>query len=87
MLVKLLLRLFLLAAPVSVDAYNNGAPHSRLPPLGWSSWEAFGPGKQHPIRDYCDTNSMMAAADAFFETGLYDAGYRHMHLVRAHSLA
>lgn len=45
-----------------------------------SSWEAFGPGHEHPIRDYCDKNSLMAAADAFFQTGLYDAGYRHLHL-------
>jgi len=61
-------------------AYDNGAPNSRLPPLGWSSWEAFGAGTEHPIRDYCDENSVKAAIDAFHETGLYDAGYRHFHL-------
>ena len=61
-------------------AFDNGAPNSRLPPLGWSSWEAFGPGTEHPVRDYCDENSIKAAADAFIATGLYAAGYRHFHL-------
>ena len=75
------------ALPAAAAAYDNGAPNSRLPPLGWSSWEAFGPGTQHPVRDYCDTNSVMAAADAFFETGLYAAGYRHMHLDDCWSIA
>eukprot|EP00040_Diaphanoeca_grandis_P023005 m.124567 g.124567 ORF g.124567 m.124567 type:complete len:580 (-) comp29065_c0_seq7:159-1898(-) len=61
-------------------AYDNGSPNNRLPPLGWSSWEGMGAGDTHPIRDYCDTNSVIAAADAFHTTGLYDAGYRHFHL-------
>lgn len=34
----------------------------------------------HPIRDFCDTISVKAAADAYIATGLYDAGYRHLHL-------
>jgi alpha-galactosidase len=61
-------------------AYDNGAPHSRLPALGWSSWVALGPGDEHPVFDYCDENSVKAAADAFMEVGLYEAGYRHLHL-------
>ena len=27
-------------------AYDNGAPVSKLPPLGWSSWVALGPGNE-----------------------------------------
>ena len=61
-------------------AYNNGAPHSRLPPLGWSSWVALGPGAKHPIFDYCDETNVKHAIDAFHAVGLYDAGYRHFHL-------
>lgn len=65
--------------PVAV-AYNNGAANSLLPPLGWSSWVALGPGSDHPIFDYCDEFSVKASVDAFIEVGLYDAGYRHFHL-------
>ena len=64
----------------AVLAYDNGAPHSLLPPLGWSSWVALGPGADHPVFDYCDEFSVKAAADAFVEVGLFDAGYRHFHL-------
>ena len=39
-------------------AYNNGAPHSRTPPLGWSSWVGLGPVGEHPIFDYCDEASV-----------------------------
>ena len=46
-------------------AYNNGAPGSRLPVLGWSSWVALGPGSNHPIFDYCDEESVKQSADAF----------------------
>ena len=63
-----------------VVAYDNGAPNARLPTLGWSSWIALGPGAAHPVFDYCDAAGIMAAADAFVEVGLYDAGYRHFHL-------
>eukprot|EP00730_Choanoeca_flexa_P013056 TRINITY_DN4924_c0_g1_i3.p1 TRINITY_DN4924_c0_g1~~TRINITY_DN4924_c0_g1_i3.p1 ORF type:complete len:488 (+),score=122.55 TRINITY_DN4924_c0_g1_i3:2-1465(+) len=63
-----------------VSAYDNGAPHSKLPPLGWSSWVGLGPVGQHPIFDYCDEASVKMAIDAFMEVGLYDAGYRHFHL-------
>jgi hypothetical protein len=97
----------LLTAPLprGVRAFNNGAPHSRLPPLGWSSCQsppsdlcfpvtharahtdvspsagdALGAGDDHPVRDFCDTVSVKAAADAYVEVGLYDAGYRHLHL-------
>jgi len=61
-------------------AYENGAPNSKLPPLGWSSWVALGPGVEHPIFDYCDALSVKMAIDAFHEVGLYEAGYRHFHL-------
>eukprot|EP01060_Flectonema_neradi_P039806 TRINITY_DN8910_c0_g1_i1.p1 TRINITY_DN8910_c0_g1~~TRINITY_DN8910_c0_g1_i1.p1 ORF type:complete len:412 (+),score=41.69 TRINITY_DN8910_c0_g1_i1:39-1274(+) len=65
---------------VTALSYNNGAPNSRLPPLGWSSWVALGPGSQHPIFDYCDEAGVKAAIDAFKAVGLYDVGYRHFHL-------
>ena len=61
-------------------AYNNGAPHSRLPPLGWSSWVALGPGTQHPIFDYCSETSVKNAIDSYMAVGLYASGYRHFHL-------
>ncbi|CAE7450971.1 agaA [Symbiodinium pilosum] len=65
--------------------YDNGAPHSRLPPLGWSSWVGLGrqwpgPGGQAPEFDFCDEVSVKLSVDAFHEVGLYDAGYRHFHL-------
>ena len=61
-------------------AYPNGAPDTRLPSLGWSSWTALGPGAAHPVFDYCDEFSLRAAVDAFMEVGLYEAGYRTVHL-------
>ncbi len=61
-------------------AYDNGAPNSRLPAMGWSSWVALSPVGQHPIFDYCDTASIEAAADAFISLGFYEHGYRHFHL-------
>jgi alpha-galactosidase len=64
----------------TVAAYDNGAPNSKLPVLGWSSWVALAPGAEHPIFDYCDEESVMNAIDAFVEVGFYDAGYRHFHL-------
>merc|ERR1712216_1111075 len=65
--------------------YDNGAPHSRMPALGWSSWVALGPKAdsavaEAPIFDFCDEVSIKASVDAFMEVGLYDAGYRHFHL-------
>jgi len=68
------------ACALVVHAYDNGAPFSRLPTLGWSSWVALGPGTAHPVFDFCTEGDVMAAADAFMETGLYDAGYRSFHL-------
>ncbi len=68
-----MLRLFLSAA-VCAFAYDNGAPNARLPTMGWSSWIALGPGAAHPVFDYCDAAGIKAAADAFVEVGLYDAG-------------
>jgi hypothetical protein len=41
---------------------------------------ALGPNGEHPQFDYCDEASVMAAADAFVDVGLYAAGYRHFHL-------
>ena len=67
-----------LAAPTV--AYDNGAPNSKLPVLGWSSWVALGPGAEHPIFDYCDEDSVKHAIDAFVELGFRDAGYHHFHL-------
>ena len=72
--------LVLLAAAAPSAAYPNGAPAARLPTLGFSSWIALGPGAAHPVFDYCDDAGIRAAADAFVEVGLYDAGYRHFHL-------
>ena len=60
--------------------YDNGSPHSRLPPLGWSSWVALGPGAEHPIFDFCDEASVMKSIEAFHNIGLYSVGYRHFHL-------
>eukprot|EP00440_Ansanella_granifera_P031133 gb/GFBE01033808.1/.p1 GENE.gb/GFBE01033808.1/~~gb/GFBE01033808.1/.p1 ORF type:complete len:444 (+),score=87.29 gb/GFBE01033808.1/:1-1332(+) len=69
----------------SALAYDNGAAHSRKPPLGWSSWVALGPKwpgpeAQEPVFDFCDEASVKASIDAYHEVGLYDAGYRHFHL-------
>ncbi|KAL1510758.1 hypothetical protein AB1Y20_007045 [Prymnesium parvum] len=66
-------------------AYDNAAPHSRLPPLGWSSWVALGAGAatraaSPPSFDYCDEPSALLSIDAFFAVGLFAAGYRHFHL-------
>merc|ERR1712032_1650752 len=66
-------------------AYDNDAPHSRMPPLGWSSWVGLGPdwdtaeGKA-PVFDFCDEVSVKASIDAYHAVGLYDAGFRHFHL-------
>jgi hypothetical protein len=69
-----------LAVLAAVQAYPNGAPDARLPSLGWSSWTALGPGASHAVFDYCDEFSVRAAVDAFLEVGLYEAGYRTIHL-------
>jgi len=68
-----------------VAAYDNSAPHSRLPMLGWSSWVALSPKTDTkeadaPVFDFCDEASVKASVDAFAAVGLYDAGYRHFHL-------
>lgn len=80
---RTLRRLLLLVA--SAHAYDNGAPHSRMPPLGWSSWVGLGHGwdgdeASAPEFDFCDEASVMKSLDAYHEVGLYDAGYRHFHL-------
>ena len=74
------LRLLLAALPGCLG-YDNGAPYSRMPALGWSSWVALGPGSQHPVLDFCDEASVMASIDAFHDVGLFAAGYRHFNLV------
>lgn len=45
------------------SAYDNGSP-ARLPPMGWSSWIALGPGATPPIFDYCDEFSVKASVSA-----------------------
>jgi len=70
----------LLSGLSAAAAYPNGAPNARLPTMGWSSWIGLGPNGSSPIFDYCDEQSVMAAADAFMELGLYDVGYKHLHL-------
>ena len=65
---------------ITALSYDNGAPNSKLPPLGWSSWVALGPGAKHPIFDYCDEFGVKQAIDAFHDVGLFAAGYRHFHL-------
>jgi len=77
--------LLLLLLAVPAVAYDNGAPHSRKPPLGWSSWVGLGPDwdkdeASAPVFDFCDEASVKMSVDAFLEVGLYDAGYRHFHL-------
>jgi hypothetical protein len=67
------------AAPVALG-YDNGAPASRLPPMGWSSWVALGPGAAPPVFDYCDEFSVKSSVDAFVALGLKDAGYQMIHL-------
>lgn len=34
----------LLATLAHTHAFDNGAPYSRLPPMGWSSWDALAAG-------------------------------------------
>ena len=63
-----------------IHAYDNGAPGSRLPVLGWSSWVALGPGSNHPIFDYCDEFSVKQSSDAFVSLGFKEAGYTGFHL-------
>ena len=43
--------LLLLSLVAKARAYDNNAPFSRLPTLGWSSWVSLGPGAEHPIFD------------------------------------
>ena len=59
------------------SAYDNGAPNSKLPPMGWSSWVALSgdpAGCGHAF-DYCSDRSVRQAAQDFHTVGLYDAGY------------
>lgn len=60
-------------------AYDNNSP-ARLPPMGWSSWVALGPGAEPPQFDYCDTFSVQASIDAFVALGFPKHGYSHVHL-------
>ena len=54
------LALTALALVSEASAYDNGSP-ARLPPMGWSSWIALGPGATPPIFDYCDEFSVKAS--------------------------
>ncbi|EDQ85648.1 uncharacterized protein MONBRDRAFT_29066 [Monosiga brevicollis MX1] len=65
---------------MSSRAYDNGAPFSKMPPLGWSSWVGLGPEGSPPEFDYCDEQSVKEAIDDFMSLGFYDHGYRHFHL-------
>eukprot|EP00443_Scrippsiella_acuminata_P064369 CAMPEP_0115435974 /NCGR_PEP_ID=MMETSP0271-20121206/33941_1 /TAXON_ID=71861 /ORGANISM="Scrippsiella trochoidea, Strain CCMP3099" /LENGTH=444 /DNA_ID=CAMNT_0002861459 /DNA_START=1 /DNA_END=1335 /DNA_ORIENTATION=- len=83
-LLLLALAPLLLLAPRAA-ALDNGAPNSKRPPLGWSSWVALGegwpgPDAKHPSFDFCDEASVRASVDAFHDVGLWQAGYRHFHL-------
>jgi hypothetical protein len=58
------------------QGYDNNAPRSRMPPLGWSSWNALGPfwGTNHgemPQHGYCDEVSIKTTIDALIDPGLY----------------
>ena len=82
---KFLCCAWLAFAATRAAAYNNGAPHSRMPPLGWGSWNALGPRWNTerggpPQHDYCDEGSVKATMDAFHTLGFYSHGYRHFHL-------
>ena len=48
--------LLLLGLASKARAYDNNAPFSRLPTLGWSSWVSLGPGADHPVFDFCVSN-------------------------------
>ena len=63
------------AAWALTAAYNNGAPGARLPPMGWSSWIALGPGAGAPIFDYCDEAGVKASIDAFIALGFPKHGW------------
>eukprot|EP00971_Amphidinium_carterae_P152089 3014413-Amphidinium_carterae.1 len=32
--------------------HHTGAPHSRMPPLGWSSWVALGKGPRSVLKSH-----------------------------------
>jgi len=73
-------RLISVALALSLAAaYDNGSP-ARLPPMGWSSWIALGPGATPPIFDYCDEQSVKNSIDAFVELGFPELGWKHIHL-------
>ena len=59
-----------LLAPPRASAMDNGL--ARLPPMGWSSWNAFGGGNSMA--------RMQGVADALVATGLRDLGYTNVAL-------
>ena len=61
---------FALLAPPRASAMDNGL--ARLPPMGWSSWNAFGGGNSMA--------RMQGVADALVATGLRDLGYTNVAL-------
>lgn len=75
-----LLPLLLALLPAPAAAYDNAAPGSRLPPLGWASWGSLGAGASHPYFDYCDQPSIIHAMDAMLALGFQGHGYRFAHV-------
>lgn len=53
-----------------VNALNNGV--STLPPMGWSTWNAYGPAiTEQAIKD---------TADAMVSSGMKEAGYQYINI-------
>lgn len=53
-----------------VNALNNGV--STLPPMGWSTWNAYGPAiTEQVIKD---------TADAMVSSGMKEAGYQYINI-------
>ena len=66
------LALSLVALGRAATAYDNGAPHSRLPALGWSSWNYFASDINETV--------FMEIADAMVSTGLAKLGYEYINV-------
>merc|ERR1712070_253444 len=62
---SMLLLLAVLATLDATTAMNNGL--ARKPPMGWSSWNAFGGHQSQKM--------MLSTAQAIIHTGLRDLGY------------
>ena len=64
----LVLTAFILCAPATVCALDNGLAHA--PPMGWNSWNKF--------QCNVSANLIKQAADAMVRTGMRDAGYQYV---------